>query len=453
MVRIVPRRGSMKTLSTLSTGLGLFLGAWMAACSVAGDDASTSEPSRDDELNESKALGMTDVTILYPSPDKWELVDDLMGPSSEDARGELLPASLFQKISELEAPKMIGADGNLVDPPQKKVFAKWADNFAYLRFIGVRLDPCFGESTNLGANTCMPTIRLVGQFFFSRDRQNSGNPVLDSGAAVHAFYKLSQSDFTQLAKDMLALRLSTGLPLQKGLISNQQDGVHPTLREQGLRGAYATALKAIILKYAGEQTLERIAFDVQDRAGNGGGYYNQQQGNPDTRWIFGGFQYRGGSLQPMTIGSLGDYTGLQTIDSFPSQRGDKNLVTVDPPITVRDDILGVFNPVKQPNGSFAFSDQEKGRESARRLQNPTSWTATTADCVSCHMAKHAFLGQQQQQPTDLDYKSYTFRLDATNAFFGPFRMFGWDQGRPVISQRVVNETANTLEYLNKNVLR
>jgi hypothetical protein len=440
-------------MKKLSLGLGVFLGAWMAACSVAGDDASTSEPTRDDELNESKALGMTDVTILYPSPDKWELVDDLMGPTSEDARGELLPASIFQKVVDLDAPKMIGGDGNLVDPPQKKVFAKWADNFAYLRFVGVRLDPCFGESTDLGANSCLPTIRLVGQFFLARTQQTSGNPVLDSGAAVHVFYKLSQSDFTQLAKDMLALRLSTGLPLQKGLLSNQQDGVHPTLREQGLRGAYATALKAIILKYAGEQTLERIAFDVQDRAGAGGGYYNQQQGNPDTRWIFGGLQYRNGSLQPMPIGSLGDYTGLQTIDSFPSQRGDKNLVTVDPAVTVRDNILGAFNPVKQPNGSFAFTDQEKGREAARRLQNPTNWTASNSDCVSCHMAKHAFVGQRLAEPTEQDFKSYTFRLESTNPLIGPFRMFGWDQGRPVISQRVVNETAVTLEYLNTKILR
>lgn len=439
-------------MKKLSLGVGLFLGAWLAACSAASDEAPGSEPARDDELNESKALGMTDVTILYPSPAKWDEVDDLMGPTSEDARGELLPASIFQKIADLDAPKMIGPDGNMIDAPQKKVFAKWADNFAYLRFIGIRLDPCFGESTNLGANTCLPTIRLVGQFFFARN-QNAANPILDSGAAVHAFYKLSQADFTALAKEMLALRISTGLPLQKGLVSQQQDGVHPTIKEQGLRGAYATALKAIILKYAGEQTLERVAFDVQDRAGNGGGYYGNNQGNPDTRWIFGGFQYRGGALQPMQIGSLGDYTGLQTIDSFPSQRGDKNLVTVEPAITVQDNILGVFNPVKQPNGQFQLTDQEKGRQAARRLQNPTSWTATTADCVSCHMAKHAFLGQQQGAPTDQDFKSYTYRLDATNAFFGPFRMFGWDQGRPVISQRVVNETANTLEYLNTKVLR
>src|SRR5687767_4840979 len=103
-------------MKKLSLGLGLLLGAWMAACTAASDDGSGgAEPARDDELNESKALGMTDVTILYPQPEKWDFVDDMMGPSSEDAKGELLPASLFAQIADLPSPKMIGPDGNEID--------------------------------------------------------------------------------------------------------------------------------------------------------------------------------------------------------------------------------------------------------------------------------------------------------------------------------------------------
>jgi hypothetical protein len=437
-------------MKKLSLGLGLLLGASVAACAMSNDDNAASGPARDDELNESKALGMTDATILYPTPEKWDFVDDMLGPSSEDARGELLPASLFAQIAELPAPKMIGPDGNEVDP-QKKLLAKWADNFAYLRFVGIRLDPCFGETSNLGATNCLTTIRLVGQFLFPR-AQNDSRPMFDSNASVHLFYKLSQSDFAALAKEMLALRISTGLPLQKALVSPQQDGVHPTLKEQGLRGAYATALKAIILKYAGAETLDRIALSVEDRVGTGGGYYNQQQ-VPDTRWVFGGFEHRNGSLVPLNIGSLGDYTGLQTVDSFPTRRGDKNLVTVSPAITVSDDILGAFNPVKQENGSFALTDREKGRDAARKLQNPNDYTTKNADCVSCHMAKQALILPANQPSSDLDFKSYTFRLDRTHESLGPFRMFGWEQGRPIISARVVNETANVLEFLNKNVMR
>jgi hypothetical protein len=437
----------------LSLGLALILGGAIAACSATTDDAGSPDTARDEELNEAKALGMTDVTILYPQPEKWEFVDDMLGPSSEDAKGELLPASVFAKIADLAAPKMIGNDGNLVDPPQAKLFARWAENFAYMRFVGIRLDPCFGETSNLGATNCLSTIRLVGQFLHKQP-QNGTSPVFDNAASVHLFYKVSQQDFAALAKEMLALRLSTGLPLQKSLLSPQHQGVHPTLKEQGLRGAYATALKAIILKYAGEQTLSRVAFSVEDRFNaQSGGYYMQPQQNPDTRWVFGGFEYERGALRPLNISSLGDYTGLQTIDSFPRQRGDKNMVTVDPPIAIGDNLLGAFNPVKQPNGSFQFTDIEKGKTAARKLQNPNDYTTKNADCVSCHMAKEALIGRDDMQPNALDFKSYTFRLDSSINQFGPFRMFGWDQGRPVVAQRVVNETANVLEFLNKNVMR
>ena len=441
-------------MKKLSLGLGLLLGAWMAACTASTDDGTSApEPARDDELNESKALGMTDVTILYPQPDKWEQVDDMLGPSSEDAKGELLPGSLFAQIADLPSPKMIGRDGNEVDPG-KKLFAQWADNFAYLRVVGIRLDPCFGETTNLGANTCTSTIRLVAQFFMRGP--NVGQPFFDSNASIHLFYTLPQSEFASLAKEMLALRIKTGLPLQKGLVSNQQTGVHPTIKEQGLRGEYANGLKATILKYAGEQTLTRIAFSVEDRSNaQANGYYNQQQGVPDSRWVFGGFEHRSGRLVPLNIASLGDYTGLQTVDTFPSMRGDKNLVTVNPAISISDDVFGAFNLVKNAQGQFTSPDAptiEKGRAAARKLQNPGNYNAHNSDCGSCHMAKQA-LATLQPQSTDLDFKSYTFRLDATHASIGPFRMFGWEQGRPVISARVVNETANVLEYLNKNVMR
>jgi hypothetical protein len=440
-------------MKKLSLGLGLLLAASVAACAATSDDHSSgaSDGTHDDELNESKALGMTDVTILYPTPDKWELVDDMLGPTSEDARGELLPASLFAQIANLPAPKMISGDGTEIDP-QKKLFATWANNFAYLRVAGVRLDPCFGETSNLGATSCLSTIRLVGQFLFPRS-QNDSRPLFDSAASVHLFYKISQTDFAALAKEMLALRVSTGLPLQKALVSPQQNGVHPTLQQEGLRGAYATSLKAIILKYAGAQTLDRIAFSVEDRIGSGGGSYGQAQGVADSRWVFGGFEHRNGALLPLNISSLGDYTGLQTVDSFPNQRGDKNLITVTPAITVSDNVLGAFNPTPQPNGGFALTDLEKGRDAARKLQNPNDYTTKSSDCASCHMAKHALIPFANQPSTNaLDFKSYTFRLDHTHEAFGPFRMFGWEQGQPIISARVVNETANVLEFLNKNVL-
>lgn len=436
--------------------LGLLLGAAvLAGCGASSrDDGSAPDPTTNDELNENKALGMTDVTILYPVPDRWDFFDDMLGPTSEDSRGELLPASLFAQIAKLAAPQMISPTGTMVDAPKPKLFANWADNFAYLRVVGVRLDPCFGQTANLGDASCLSTVRMVAQFFFPRTNGTS-SPVIDGSVAVHLFYKLTRDDFTALAKEMLDLRKSTGLPLQKGLLSPQQDGIHPTIKEQGLRGAYATALKAILLKYAGEQTLSRIAFCVQDRNAPAGGGYYQPNSVQDTRWVFGGFEYRSGRLEPLNIASLGDYTGLQTVDSFPTKRGDKGRVVISPDISIADNVVAAFDPKTLPDNPNAIDPaaSQKAQEAALKLQNPNDYTTKTADCASCHMAKMAI--PSQQGPSDLDFKSYTYRLDASDGRLGAFRMIGYDtaSNRPFVSRRVVNETANVLEYLNTNVLR
>lgn len=421
-----------------------------AACSSPSDERDPTAESQAD-LNETKALGMTDVTILYPIPKTSDFLDDMLGPSSELDRGELLPADLFAQIATLPAPKMFGRDGVPVDP-NLPLFAAWADSFSLLRVVGIRLDPCFGETTNLGAPNCKNTIRLTAQFFMPRSF--AGNRAIPDGAsAVHLFYEVSRQDFTALAKAMLALRKTTGLPLQKQLM-NAQSGVHPTLAEEGVRGPYATALKDLILKYAGEQTLTQIAFCVQDRGAPSGQYYGNQ-GVADSRWVFGRYAYHDGNLQPLDIATLG-YTGLQTVDSMapsftPAGQPTRDAVIVTPPSTVPDNFLQTFNRKPEANGQLDPAKMEQARRSALNLQNPNKYTASSSDCVSCHMAK---LAAPNHAVDPLDFKSYTFRLDHSSDGLGPFRMFGYDSGsNPIVSARVVNETAVVLEYLNKVVMR
>jgi hypothetical protein len=413
------------------------LGLLSVACSSSPTGGSTSEEA---DLNENNALGMTDVTILYPNPKSIEFFDDMLGPSSEDAQGELLPAALFQQLAPIKAPVMVGPDGKPVDP-MKPLFAQWKDNFAYLRVVGVRLDPCFGQTTGLDSKDCLNTIRLVAQFY-----QPSTNPPLPDGrVAIHLFYQLTRSDFTNLARAMLDLRKTTGLPLQKSLFEGQSRGVHPTMFTEGLRGPYATALKALILKYAGEKTLTRIAFAVQDR-GAPVGYYNPGSA-VDSRWVFGGFDDSYGQLQPLSISTL-DYAGLQTVDTSPFN-GMRPSTVVAPPITLPDNIMAAFLTPNE-NGADAQAKVQAAQNASFRLQNPQSYTAKTADCVSCHMAKQALA---EHPANDLDYKSYTFRLEHQSDRVAAFRHFGYDSnGQPVVTARVVDETANVLDFLNKNVL-
>jgi len=418
----------MKKLAWIGALFGL-----VAAC--AADPAGTT--TGNDELNENKALGMTDVTILYPRPNGKEYFDDMLGPSSEgDTMGELLPASIFAQLAPIKAPPMQGADGKDTDP-NRPLFADWKDSFPNLRVVGIRLDPCFGEATNLAAPDCLNTIRLVAQFF--QPQTNLTTP--DGRVGIHLFYKLSRADFTALAKQMLALRKTTGLPLQKGMIEPKTNGVNPTLAAENMRGPYSQALKDLILKYVGEKSLTRIAFCVEDR-GPPVGYYNPGQ-TVDSRWVFGGFDYANGRLQPLPISTL-NYSGLQTVDTASRQAG-VDPVIVKPSIAITDTILPALNQ------RMDQTKVEAAQKASYKLQNPTDYTTKTSDCASCHMAK---MIAQEHQPDDLDFKSYTFRSDHTHDGVAPFRMFGYDSsGNPVISRRVVNETIVVLDYLNKVVLQ
>jgi hypothetical protein len=422
----------------LKRSLIALLGVALAACGGSKEDT----PGDEQALNENKALGMTDVTILYPVPKTPDFFDDMLGPSSEGDRGELLPAAVFAQLAQLPAPPMVAVNGQPSDP-QRPLFKDWADSFSLLRIVGIRLDPCFGETTNLGSADCMNTIRLTAQFFTPRNFQTDGR------SGIHLIYKISREEFTALAKGMLQLRQAAGIPLEKGLMStNQAAGIHPTLQAEGLRGTYATGLKTLILKYAGEKTLARIAFCVQDRAAaNGGNYYSPGQ-LADSRWVFGGLEYGGGQTKPASISTLNNYTGLQAIDSQPIP-GQRDPIVIQPMVTIPDNILLVLNPTLR--GTQVDQAQlDKGRKASFSLQNPLKYTAKTADCASCHMAKQVV----PNHPGDAnDYHSYTFRLDHSDDQIGPFRMFGYATGnQPIISGRVANETAVVLDYLNTHVL-
>jgi hypothetical protein len=413
------------------------------ACSSAQEDGT--DPVADtqgEELNESKALGMTDVTILYPLPKNVDFFDDMMGPTSEGDQGELLPADVFAALAPLQSPPMIAGDGTQTDP-KRALFQDWIDSFPYLRVVGVRLDPCFGGTpSNLGAADCQNTIRMTLQFFTPQ-----GNAMnVDGRSAIHLFYNVSRASFTELSKAMLALRKTTGLPLQKGLMGTTR-GVHPTLFAEGLRGPYSNALKDLLLKYAGEQTLTQIAFCVQDRGAVLNGYYN---GNvADSRWVFGRVSYNGGRIDPLDIATLG-YTGLQTVDSFPIT-GKRDPLIITPQPKVSDSFTQFVNRKPGADGKIDPASIETARRASFAFLNPNKYTPKTADCASCHMAKQI----QPQHPADAnDYKNYTYRLDHTHDVFGPFRMFGYDSSaNPIVSTRVVNETAVVLDHLNKAVMK
>src|SRR5262249_16461053 len=151
------------------------------------------DSSRADALNESKALGMTDLTILYPLPKNMDGFDDLLRPTSELDRGELLPAELFASLAEIAAPPMMDSHGRPVDP-KKPLFANWANEFSRLRVVGVRFDPCFAQTANLNATNCENQIRLTAQFFQHGGNLGDEGVFPDPTVGIHLFYTITRAE-------------------------------------------------------------------------------------------------------------------------------------------------------------------------------------------------------------------------------------------------------------------
>jgi hypothetical protein len=204
-------------------------------------------------------VDLNDVSFLYPLP-SWEARDDLLRLSSAGDQGALLTRSTY--------------DG----PPALAVFTPSgpsnADVYEDSRVVGVRVDPCFaaGESA---ASGCKKQIRLIVQPILPNP-DASATTLTTGDAALHLLYDLDDAQWAGLVRGLADLQAlagdgTRGKPL----------GVHPVIEAEGLRGPYATALNALVLRYAGEATLARIArmvlnkvdivwtFDVFDRDGAG----------------------------------------------------------------------------------------------------------------------------------------------------------------------------------------
>jgi hypothetical protein len=449
--------------------IAFVLGSFCTIAACAAPSGDTEEVGQGaDEIVEAKHLGMTDVTVLYPLPRTAEYYDDLMSPSSEGERGELFAPEVFEQLKAVKAPPMFGNDGTPTDP-KAPLFATWADQFANLRVVGVRLDPCFGETVgaNMGAATCQNTIRLIAQFV------DPANPTsVDSRVGIHLFYTITRLEFTTLLKGMLALRKQAKLPIQKGFIHLRGNatatltngfGVSPVLMNEGLRGVYATGLRDLLLTYAGAATLSQVAFCVQDRGGepNRAPYYGEANVMSQTnRWAFGRFDVRQGNIYAQNVATL-NFAGVQvsdiepTVDRTADGTPKRALLMVAPAPQTPETF---FPGLNEPQANIIARDAAS--KVALNFLNPAKYTARNADCVTCHLADQATNQRSSSlftQPTA--FKSNTWRLNHTPTNAGPFRMMGWvatgnsEHPGSVMGSRVVNETAVVLDYVNKNLLK
>jgi hypothetical protein len=320
----------------------------------------------------------------------------------------------------------------------------------------MRVDPCFAslDPDPTGAG-CTAQIRLVFQEI-TWETDSSGNGVATAfDSALHAFYDLSRADFLALASALVALR-----------VTNEDGDVlgplapHPIMVRQGLEGAMSQGVQRLILEVAGEQNLVRTA--------------QVSQGSPGPAsfgsWAMSAFDVNGAPLVaiPRTIPTLtstadGGSVVLQVVVGA-------NLGANFFPATTSADNFTVLWNVTEPiragidAGDLSASDHQVALDALVRVENPKDNSANTIDCASCHMATDTEdVVAMPLLSFDDTTSPLAFQPDGTNVTPGdmaitfapgaaPFALnthvFSYVGSSPAISQRVVNETAAVVEYLN-----
>ena len=359
--------------------------------------------------------GLNDVSILYPLPDSDSATKDLIAPQERGLKGVWLPYDIYQHLPAIDH----------ATPAEQ--------TYQALRVVAVRLDPCF-----LSKGDCLPQVRLVWQPITPADYGSTAKyGVLEAkDAAIHTLYTLTPAMFEKLLTDYAALVKTTNMDL-----SEEPLQIHPVLLKQGLRGPFATRLRALLSKYVGPATFWRATA---------------MQGLPgDDEWSFTGFNVRDGAVQDLPIARIGAHSQRIQVAQLNHTSFANGLVHPLPDLADDNylpDILRErsLNRIPQSASELAIAIAD--------IENPTRNTPDTVDCVSCHAAQPAgsllsrTLSGLRNQP---EVKAHVFQstLPLHNsglhlADSHVLRAFGYIDRDPAISRRVTNESANVVRQLN-----
>ncbi len=364
--------------------------------------------------------GMNDATVVYPLPRAAAEMAHMLAPDTAGAGGRLLPLKYWQRLPVL----------NQGESPEL--------TYRKLRVVALRFDPCF-ES----AGHCLPQVRLVWQPI-EPARYGSSNPRgLEAGdAAVHSFHTLSDAAFRQMMAeyDLLA----SGPDAAR---DDQPLQVHPAIRRQGLDGRFARGLEALLRKYCGEANLWRITAMSTQVGGD--------------KWEFLGFDLADGKPVDIVIPRTGNATRQSYFVSLLSER-EYTQGRISPAPAGEDNL----NRMLRDSRTLAIRDAESLRRlgvSVARIENPALHTPGSMDCVSCHAAQVAgtlLLDKLPRLARDPEIAGLARRSPPTPG--GPavnparpsvFRALGYFEQFPVLSRRVVNETAAAVARLDAGMPR
>ena len=384
-------------------GFAFALLAFAPACGGATPEETVNDTTPDPEPEPEPTapkLGLNDVSVLVPVPASPD-TPGYLTPLSAGAKGELLPQAVYDEIPDFP-----------VTPSQGL-------NYERMRVVALRFDGC-----NLKPSGCEAQLRLVMQ------PVTSGGKMRDS--ALHLFYSLTDQELAELVPELRRLR---------GLAPELADApldVHAGLVAQGMQGAYGTALSELVLSIAGEQNLTRMTFFLRAPPSN-------------EVWFFGGFERASGELTVMDIEGVG--MGNQQVLRTEIDAGYD--FTVNPTASVPKTERTLLTSA----AAAAATEEERAAAFAAflQVQNPRKFSADELSCAGCHLG--TFVLEQTSAthglsvsdfPEDAFSSSWDLSLrGGASQKASSLRAFGYFDAEPMIAQRVVNESAEVVDDLEK----
>lgn len=403
-------------------GLAFPVGLWavVAACSsTAGNgaparsdpppsvvapaqDAAPADPAAAADAGPYFPLGMNDVTILVPLP--ASLASPVVLRASDPSeQGHVLARGAFDGLMVWVTPIPVA--------------------YERLHIVGVRFDLCDRSTPGPCGGGADGRMRLVFQ------------PVLDgAGGAedigVHVFYSIPAAEIPAAIGALRALARKQSTPYESPL--------QPSPALSASNEPYASDLRAFVRRYARDQHIVRVTINALDSP--------HLASTGRIRWLMNGIEGRDATptvVVPGTAGANGQ--GVQFSGNASYVAGPSS------------DLPAGLNDVLLQSTFDAASDTEKGRllDALATADNPLLSAPSNVPCVACHVSTvvtAARAATSNIDPTTLPSR-YASSHDLSVGAGGStvtdrtLRAFGWLGTQPMISQRVVNETAQVVDEI------
>jgi hypothetical protein len=373
----------------------------------AGSSGSAGDDSSGGGQGPSRTLGLNDITILAPLPPA-ETPVLLRATDASDDGTALVPRELFARLTADDG------FGRAVLRPER---------YELLEIVAVRFDLCDRGLPGACPETDDGRLRLVFQPIVREPA--FGTSADDVG--FHAFYAIRHAE---LSAAVAALReLAGSVPDQSGVLR-----ISPALSAPD-HEAYASKLAAFVRRYGGETRLLRLTMNAQPET-------MSQVG-----WALRGVEKQGDAFVDMSV--VGTQEKLELVVTSGSS------FTVSPTTGVPPALIDTIS-----SSTFNAADSTTQRQYLAELgavDNPHTHTAETVACFACHVS--TFVMHERSSATSIDPATlpgrYTSPFDLSTeggksaVTQRTIRALGYLRRDAMISQRVVNETAQTLTELEQ----